>query len=40
MEIELLRKFKHKNIVRYIGAKISKTTLNIFLEKVSGKTYT
>jgi mitogen-activated protein kinase kinase kinase len=36
MEIEILSRLKHKNIVRYIGSEKSATTLNIFLEYVTG----
>ena len=38
LEIELLSNLNNKNIVRYIGTARTKTTLNIFLEYVSGRT--
>jgi serine/threonine protein kinase len=37
MEIELLSRFSHKNIVSYFGSQKTKTTFNIFLEYISGK---
>lgn len=36
LEIDLLSRLKHKNIVSYIGAMTHKKTLNIFLEYISG----
>jgi serine/threonine protein kinase len=36
-EIEVLSDLKHRNIVRYMGARQQKDTLNIFLEYVAGK---
>lgn len=36
MEIEVLKKFKHKNIVKYLGAESTQEFLNIFLEYVPG----
>lgn len=36
MEVEVLRKYKHKNIVKYIGAESTSEFLNIFLEFVPG----
>ncbi len=36
MEIELLSKLNHKNIVRYIGTQQQKDNLNIFLEYAAG----
>ncbi|KAJ1918398.1 mitogen-activated protein kinase kinase kinase [Mycoemilia scoparia] len=37
-EIELLKDFEHENIVQYLGFDITKSTMNIFLEYVSGGT--
>lgn len=36
VEVELLSKFSHKNIVKYYGSARTKDTLNIFLEYISG----
>ncbi|TPX43001.1 hypothetical protein SeMB42_g04896 [Synchytrium endobioticum] len=39
-EIELLKDLDHENIVRYLGFEITDTTLNLFLEYVSGGSVT
>ena len=38
-EIDLLSKFSHKNIVKYIGSSRDDSVFNIFLEYVAGKIY-
>ena len=39
-EVELLKDLDHENIVRYLGFEITDTTLNLFLEYVSGGSVT
>jgi serine/threonine protein kinase len=38
-EIEMLKLLKHRNIVRYLGITRQTTTLNIFLELISGEIF-